>query len=155
MILGHNMLSINVKHRWFHSIPFWDSGKMWVQRPGVRSRPYPISALSLWWALLSLPSWIFLTYYNSRGQLTHSHVYYDNFYAVEFQIFIPNSELAPEFHTRHLTWTSNWHVQNRPCHPSSRGSSCSGGPCLSEWYPIYPSSRISFFTSWSHSSALL
>lgn len=38
---------------------------------------------------------------------------YDNFYAAEFQIFIPNAGLTPEFHTGHLTRMSNQHVQYR------------------------------------------
>ena len=45
---------------------------------------------------------------------------YDNFYAPEFQIFIPNADLSPEFHIGHLIQMSNQMSNiDRLCHSSS------------------------------------
>lgn len=80
---------------------------------------------------------------------------YDNFYAAEFQIFIPNADLPPEFHIGHLTRMSNQHVQYRETLSFFLpGLLLSWGPCLTTWYPIYLTSRISFWTSPSHCSTL-
>lgn len=157
MILGHNMLSRNVKHRWFNSIPFWDSGKMLSPKTRPRSGPDPTPyqlCLSGGLFFLFPPGFFLLT--TTLRVSSHTPICIMTIFMLlsfKFLSQTPNlllSSIQDIWPERLIDMSKTDLEILPPGAPLVRG-----GPCLSEWYPVYPSSRISFFPSWSHSSALL